>query len=783
MSIQGLRKFSGWLGALACASLLAACGGGGGSPGTNPNKPDTGSPTVASVVVTSSSPSLISSGQAGTEVTLTALVKDANNSALAGQTVTFTASSGSVGSISGVSDASGVVTAKLSTGGDATLRAIDITAKVGTVTSQKIVVNVVQASLTLTTDSGTLASSGTAEATVTAVVRDSSNSPMAGVKVDLAVDSGSLTVGTRITDAQGRVSEKLSTGGDASSRVIKITGTIAGLPPVTASVTVVGTKIKVTTNPTVNVGSSVDVSVKLVDSAGNALQNKAVTYSSGSNPLTVKGGGQAVTNSVGQLTLTYAANAVPSKNPDTITVSAMGETDSTTILVSADNFYVKAKSGVNDITVANINTCVELKVHSFNGSTATAGSVTVTSSRGTVYTDIGCTSVQTAPTLLTNGEATLYVKAANPGVAVLTASIVNGGTAQGTLEFVAPLVDTATITMQADPAVIGTNSGGTTTQQATIRAEVRDGTAANNLVKGAWVSFSIANDSSGGTLSQPALVATGSDGAATVSYIAGSAPTPLNGVSILGVVQNVPNGKVPSATATLTVSKKSLFISAGTGREVGTPTSTVYTKDYAVLVTDASGNAVAGVNVTASVLPRHYRKGVLVFPGTDGPWQLPTGLPPNPAPGAVAGLPYMCPNEDVNSNGVLDGNEDKNHNYVLDAGEDSNGNGVLDLGEDTNNNGRLDPGIPITVTSSGVTDASGRATVTLSYPRDRALWLGVDLTIRGQVSGSEATYVAYIPSLPGLSSDYSDVKTSPPGKSSPYGTVNTYQVTDCANPN
>jgi hypothetical protein len=195
------------------------------------------------------------------------------------------------------------------------------------------------------------------------------------------------------------------------------------------------------------------------------------------------------------------------------------------------------------------------------------------------------------------------------------------------------------------------------------------------------------------------------------------------------------------------VSRKSLFISAGTGNSVAIPDSTTYRLDYSVFVSDASGNAVPGVNVTASVRPRYYFKGQMILQSADGPW------------GPQAS--YACPNEDVDGNGQLTG------------------------GEDTNGNGRLDPGIPITVTSTGTTDASGRAIVSLTYPKDRAYWLAVDLTIRGQVAGSEAVYVGYIPRLSGAATDYRDKNISPPGATSPYGifVTGTGAQTDCANPN
>ena len=99
--------------------------------------------------------------------------------------------------------------------------------------------------------------------------------------------------------------------------------------------------------------------------------------------------------------------------------------------------------------------------------------------------------------------------------------------------------------------------------------------------------------------------------------------------------------------------------------------------------------------------------------------------------------------------------------------EDLDSDGVLGIGEDINGNGRLDPGIPMTITSSATTDASGPATVSLVYPRDRAYWLDVDLTIRGAVAGTEARYVGYI--CFGLSTDYTTHNISPPGATSPYG--------------
>jgi len=285
--------------------------------------------------------------------------------------------------------------------------------------------------------------------------------------------------------------------------------------------------------------------------------------------------------------------------------------------------------------------------------------------------------------------------------------------------------------LQAEPAKIGANTGSGQSEKSTLTAVVRDGSTFNNLVEGVNVEFSLLTDKSGGTLSSPAVVKTEQNGAASVVFIAGTADTPKDGVVVQARVQ----GTAITATTALTVSKKSLFISAGTGNKIGTPSDTTYQQDYTVFVTDASGNPVPNVTITAAAIPTRYAKGYWWY-DKDGAkaWD-----------DTIVGI---CANEDVNQDGVLD------------------------PGEDANSNGRLDPGIPFSVSSSGTTDASGTAKISLLYPRDRANWTEVKLTIKGTVSGTESTYVIPNFFLPYLAEDVSNEKVDPPGRISPYG-INT----------
>ena len=265
---------------------------------------------------------------------------------------------------------------------------------------------------------------------------------------------------------------------------------------------------------------------------------------------------------------------------------------------------------------------------------------------------------------------------------------------------------------------------------------VRDG-AANNLVKHAPVAFTILSDPSGGYLRQTAPVASGSDGLARTVYVAGPADSGRDGVLIQASLQGAAQAAA-TAQVTLTVAKKALSIKFGGGNALREYSASVLQKEIAVFVSDSAGNAVSGVAITAAAWPSRYGKGYYVweadkpdFPDT-GTWRL--GLPR-----------YSCSNEDVLRNGIFD------------AAYDLNGNGVLD------------PGIPLTVSASGQTDALGLATLTISYPRNYGSWVQLALTVRGTVAGTEAASTTEM-TLPVQARDFSERRVPPPGQTSPYGT-------------
>ena len=612
-------------------------------------------------------------------------------------------------------------------------------------------------SVSLIFSSPELKSAGVAgsEVTITAQVKNASNNAIANVPVTFSADSGALTGVDTATDKNGQAKATLGISGDHTNRTITVTvvaGTSSAKKTATGTVDVVGTTVNTAGPGTISAGSSGDFTIVVRDSANVAVAGVPVTFSSQKgNSISVKssGGGTASapkTNSQGQVVLTLTANQ---SGNDTLTVSSQGASASTAINVNAAKLtlnFVDSSGNVvtyfdasgNELQTANTSSsCLKIAAHYEVSGVPQSGTVNINTSRGTLYSDASCSAALSSSSVALSGGDSLatYLKSNTAGVATVTATVPGGPTAQTNVEFVALLSPAATISLQAEPAIIGANIGSSQTEKSTLTAVVRDGTSYNNFVKNAVVEFSISQDQSGGFLSTPSVVSTASNGTASVVFIAGTATTPSNGVLIKAKIQ----GTSTTAIVPMTVSKKSLFISAGTGNKIGTPSTTTYQQDYAVFVTDAAGNPVPGVTVTASVWPTRYAKGFYTFNSTAKLW--------------TQTINATCPNEDVNKNGILD------------KAADPSG-----TGEDTNGNGVLDPGIPATISSSGLTDANGLATISLLYPRDRGGWIEAQVTIRGSVSGTESTYITTPYTLPVASSDLTDQNSAPPGVVSPYGT-------------
>jgi hypothetical protein len=216
----------------------------------------------------------------------------------------------------------------------------------------------------------------------------------------------------------------------------------------------------------------------------------------------------------------------------------------------------------------------------------------------------------------------------------------------------------------------------------------------------------------------------------------------------------------------LTVARREVFISLGTGNEIEEPNVAQYKVTYVVQVTDSSGNGVPNVPVTMTMLSERYFKGIRST-GVDNvtgwatcyttvdataapPWDQPSGFY-----GTAPDLEFFCNTSSARDAGCFD--------------EDSNRNGVLDPTEDHNGSQKIEAGNIASVTPSNVkTDDKGFALVDVYYPQEYAYWLEVTLSASASVQGTEFSRQATF-MLPGLVDDFTGSGT-PPGPTSPFGT-------------
>ncbi|MDQ5984693.1 MAG: hypothetical protein CSYNP_00389 [Syntrophus sp. SKADARSKE-3] len=177
--------------------LVSGCGSGGPSAPSAPVQAALGS---GPVVLMSSSPQLNSDG--ATTVTLTALVRDSSNRAMANQTVAFSASSGNLVVTSSTTDTNGQATATLGTGFDPTNRDISVSATSGSYSAATIV-SVVNTNIDI---SGLSSLSLNDSVPLIITLKDSSGKGIAGKTVTVTSRYGNpLSASSFVTNSSGQI--------------------------------------------------------------------------------------------------------------------------------------------------------------------------------------------------------------------------------------------------------------------------------------------------------------------------------------------------------------------------------------------------------------------------------------------------------------------------------------------------------------------------------------------------------------------------------------------------
>lgn len=704
--------------------ILTACGGsgdsvsrdggGGGGGGT-----DTVSFTI-SIGLTNEAGETTNVLSANDTLTATAILVASDGSSAANQDISFSfTEQGLANFVNSVSivrtDAAGVAAVELSAGVSAGSGFVvaafsnEVNSQIGFNSTGREATIVEPASLEFFTSSIQLASSGSDQIELIAVVKNEQNVLLEGVDVSFSADSGELQITQGTTAADGTARAILTSTTNQQNRSINATARTGEFTE-QLTIDVVGTEININGPSSVIINDPVPLTIIVADSDGNGIPNQIVSLSSQNGMLSSIA---PVTGATGQVQVNYTANT---SGQDVVTATSLNAVSSITLTVQQDEFSFSTLPTADIPLGTSTNLAITwLK----EGTPFAGGNVTFTSSRGII----------TSPNVVTDasGQAMVSIQSNNAGISSISAEGIDGDgnvvSSRAQIEFIAS--NAATIFVDGTPDSIGPDG-----QTSTITAVVRDATG--NLVKGQTVNFSL-NDVSGGFVS-PNSATTDGSGIATTVYTSNV----VSSQDTVVITATVASDIAISGETLLTVGNRAFDITLGTGREVQSPDASSYLKEFAVFVSDANSNPVANATLTVSATPvkfslgGEYRKGRWIYDSVNDIWIVDN----------VDQVGVSCPNEDVNANGILD------------------------AGEDTNGDGNLTPGNVAVASNQIVTDDNGQATVEIRYPKQFGPWVSIELRVSGQSAGSEATESQNF-RLTVAASDLTDEASPPP--SNPFG--------------
>lgn len=645
-------------------------------------------------------------------------------------------------------------------------------------------------SLTLLTSNSELPSHDPAEGVViTALVKTAANTPFVDQKVNFSVDSGLITpllsdgaTAIGLTNQAGNAQARLSTGGNASNRNVTVRAQVDGAdcakPEEQALckelvIQITGTKLNISTSASKHLVCKVSNYVlTLTDADDKTIANQTIELN-----LTGNAGSVFVTNTDGTAcplpntgatqTLTTDAQGrisvviqSTSAGNTTLTASSLGTSANTSFTVEdvgeiiaiaplyADTgtgnepyevkLFTAARFGVRvdqmqqfkPITVSTTRGHLAKTAQDCDPIINTAGFPGINPNELPNTSPVPNSVLTIDPNLLPNlspidpnfeYNAEFYICSNNLGPASVNVQTEQGTTQNMQLNFVPKQAEVLTI--QANPPSIAPNSLDSDTQQSEIIVVARD--KLGNLVPNQTIFF-VVEDQTGGYLAQSSAV-TDRFGRATTVYIAGNSTSAAGGVKVTASVAGTSPQPV---SVTLTVGQRAAFIILGTGNSIAEDGNTRYTYPYTALVTDVEGKPIANASISLSAIPKQYAYGCRVLDTVNDRWAtLET---------------YVCNNNDLDRDALLDQSEFFNNNNMLDP----------------RNVATFQP-------SSIVTDENGFADFNVLYPQEYAHYILLEIKATTVVTGSESIAVANF-ELKGLDSDFA-ADQAPPGPVSPYG--------------
>jgi hypothetical protein len=821
---------SGCGGDSGCGHVTGATSTGTGSTSSGGVCGTGSSPTksVSAVAVSSTATTIPPDGSAS--ATITAVVTDTTGAAVAGASVTFSATAGSLSASTGTTDASGHATTTLAASGVAAGTAITITAAVGSVSgTTSVSVSTTGGgsssvtSLTVSSSVASIPADGSSSATITVLAKDANNNALSGVPVTLAASAGTLAGAATTTGPNGTITATLSGAGVAAGTTITVTatsGSVSGHATINA-VSTQQTLTLLTSSPQMPSANTKSATITaIVQGANNQLLSGVpVTFQASSGAIaavqTTAGTAAQVSpgttdaNGTAQAALTTPGN--PTNRVITVTATAGAASATVQVTVSGTTLSISGPTSL----VQSAQGSYSVSLTDSGGNAIPSQNVTLASANNNT---LSATQVTTSAT----GSATFTLTPGNSGNDTITATW-NGQSATQAVavsnqnfSITAPTADTNIVVGQTKPVTISWSASGTPVPTGTVALTTSRGTLSTSsvsVVNGALSGpVTISSTTAGpAIISATALDTTGQTVAttqvlvnfiatvpSTVSVQASPSAVPIKGQSTLtATVIDAASNPVQGVTVnfTLTDSTGGSLSSSGAQTNAQGQASVTYTAS-------TGSSAPNGVLITVQVQSTSITSTTtLTVGGQTVHLSLGTGNQILEFSTTQYEMPYTVQAADAANNGV----SNVYVTFSLQSTAYAPGHLVWNTADKfwepvytalgfctpttvNEYNGVINPvpppsgvtpvlteipgAVATTDVSFATTATGGSATVNLIYPKDHANWVQVALTATATVAGTQnSTTATFI--LPGASADYNTQNVTPPGVVSPYGNSTT----------
>lgn len=549
-------------------AALAACGGGGGSPGTQTGSSGNPQTSKMGVAILNSSGAAVTSIVAGSTYTARAVLQDSGGKPIANRVVTFEVATdlAKPSPTTALTNDQGIAETSLAALSNASAGAtsLKVTATVGTET------------VTTSMDFAVVAASGAqpllsvgifnaANVSVTdisnsskfvarAILLDASGKPVVGRIVSFSIngDAARVAPSTALTDSTGRAEVAISPVSNASvgagtviaaadlngaslSARLNFQVLASSLTDPTIALGIFSSSGAQVTSISVGGGNTVRATVR--DGAGVPVANKLVTFSLSGGSIAVLNPATALTNSAGVAEVSIAPQSVTSLGAATVVASATVGTLSITqqldFAVSASGLSLSAVTAQSTNLASGGNTSVSVTAQVGGAAAGVPVNVTFTASCGRINgvdTAAAGVSVTTSGT----GVATANYSAVAAdgtlcsGPVTVTASSAGAASRSVTINVAAPVANALTF-VSATPAQIFVKGSGAVEQSV---AKFKVLSSVGTPLSGIDVVFSIVTNPGGVGINASGSTAnvtktTDQAGEVSISLFSGTIPGPV----------------------------------------------------------------------------------------------------------------------------------------------------------------------------------------------------------------------------------------------------------------